>query len=159
MAYYIKYDVKTIVINDGEKEVIRIESRFTFLGKYFFRIYHKGVFILECSYTSSIFSIHLKIIENNVDEVIEFKKMQGKYVMNYEGDFYSVVKNFRGVFVRNPVYKLFKNDTETGEVFYLQKIAIGPGLLYKIDFHEEDKSNLFQLMFFVLRSMNWLLSP
>ena len=158
MPYRIKYDVKTITVNDGENEVIRIERRFTFWGKYFFKVYHKGVFILECSYTSSIFSIHLKILEKNVAEVVEFKKMKGKYVMNYEGDFYSVVKNFRWIFVRNPVYKLYKDEIETGEVFYLKKIAIGPGLVYRIDFHEEDRSNLFFFFFFVLRSMDWLLS-
>ena len=153
MSYEITYDTNEITVINNNKVVLKAELRSSFWGKKFYKFYIDNVFILECSWNQAILHNKLQIESKNISEAIDFQRKMFKYSLNYEGNSYCAKKrSILKIFSNDPLYKLFKNEVETGEVFSLKKFYLGSGsgLLYKIDFHMETKDTLFQIISFIM---------
>ena len=148
MSYFITfYESHQIVVTDGEKVVLKITHRYYWLkGKIFFKVYIDDIFVLEFYITRFILSLSMGVIYKNISKILEFEKISKKYFLNYENNYYNYKRNFA---FKNPIYKFLKNGTEVGEIHVLKKISVGAGLLFRIDFYEDNESNLFQIMFFI----------
>ncbi len=154
MTYYLNYISKKIFVSNGENIILEVEQNSNWFGKSFYKFYANGVFILECSYSSSLFSTSIKIEFKNIRESIEFEKIDGKICLKYKEDYFNVKKTtslLKLIKISNPAFKLLKNGIEVGRVFLLKRIAFGGGWLYKIEFDSEDDSTLFQVIFFILK--------
>ena len=155
MSYYLTYLPKKILVSEGEKLLLEVIRGFNWKGRLFYKFYHGGTIIMECSYYTSLFFSEIKLEKKYISDLVDFKKVEKKIVMDYNHDYYNIKRKFGNkifAVMKNPIFKLLKNNVETGEVSNLKKISMGGGSQYRIDFYYEDKSNLYQVIFFILKN-------
>lgn len=152
MSYYLRYENKdTYVSNEGEV-ILKVIFKGSWLGpKAFYKVYKKDTLILVSSYYSFLFTKRIIIEENNTNEILQFEKRDQKFVLNYKNDIYFYKKSsFQAIIKGLPIFNLFKNGKEIGNISLLKKFSVGGGTLFKIDFKEEDASNIYQMVLFIV---------
>lgn len=158
LSYYLSYYSSTVVVRDeANNNILKVVQNSKWFAKSIYKFYVRDNLILKCSYSSSLFSKSIKIEYSGFDEIIEFKRVNKKYFLHYQQNYYSVKKV--NLFAKSkPMFKILKNDVEVGEVFCLKRVFFGGGLLYRIDFYIEDNANLFQIILFILQDQQSLIA-
>ncbi len=158
MSYYLTYEGRKIFVTDGENLILKVDQTSPWVGKSRYKFFINEVLFLECSYSSTLFSRLIKVEYKNFNKHIEFEKVGKRILLNYEHNYYDVVKKFKMFGKMNPLFKLFKNSIVSGEAFLLKKISFGGGTMFRIDFYSDDESNLFQVILFILKDQQSLIS-
>ncbi len=152
MSYYLRYENKdTYVSNEGEV-ILKVIFKGSWLGpKAFYKVYKKDSLIFVSSYYSFLFTKRIIIEENYTNEILQFEKKGKSFVLNYKNDLYFYKRApLLAIIKGSSIFNLFKNGNEIGNISALKKISVGGGTLFKVDFKEEDASNIYSIVSYIV---------
>lgn len=159
MSYYLRYQNKITYVRNEQEEILKIVYSGSWLGAtVIYKVYRKGTLILVCSYYSFLFTKKITVVENHTNENIQFKKRGKRFILICNNDIYSYRKIILLPIKKSlPVFNFFKNDKETAGIYFLKWISFGGGELIRIDFNEEEETNIYQIILYIITDQQSLM--
>ncbi len=158
MSYFVKHDHDEILVDDQKKMILKVEKNSQLFDNLLCKFYNDNQIIFECSISRRLFHYKITVKNSNSKYEIDFERKGLNYHLKFNQKKYKAVKrSIFKIFTNDPIYKLYIDNVQTGEVLLLQKIYAGnrSGLLYKIDIYKEDEFDIVQIISFIVEDEQW----